>query len=336
MKRSISSNKKNIPAKNIKTTRLTRFALCFFCVTATLNTHADSIDNIDTKHAPSHLRSNHIVIAAPLEENLETHAYNLAVLRLAIHKSESQYGKLHAYNSKKNYSNARALVALNKTNADVDVHITTTSKEREEHTIPIRLPIRFGVLGYRLLVIHKDNQSSFKTIKDIETLSHKKPGLVEQWVITDALKHQSITTELVHNTESVFKMLNAKRFDYSSRGVNEVYSDMEKYANGLDDVIIEPTLAVYTPIPYYIFVSKNRPKLAKIIQYGLEKSLLDGSLRKLFDHYHEAAISRAKLHQRHVIYLNNPSLPAKTPIQRKELWFFHDSKIRTHMLSNRS
>ena len=82
--------------------------------------------------------------------------------------------------------------------------------------------------------------------------------------------------------------------------------------------------ALHLQAPYYIFVSPKSPRLAKRLEAGLEMMVKDQSLKSLFYSYFKADIDKARISQRRIIYLNNPDLPPKTPLFRKELWFEYD------------
>lgn len=63
------------------------------------------------------------------------------------------------------------------------------------------------------------------------------------------------------------------------------------------------------------------PGLATDIEHGLEAMIADSSFDALFQPHHGATLEKARLQQRRVITLENPHLPPRTPLQRKELWY---------------
>lgn len=58
----------------------------------------------------------------------------------------------------------------------VNVHVAATRDEWEKNTIPLRIPILKGLLGYRLLLVNKADLEKFKRIHDIESLKQLKAG----------------------------------------------------------------------------------------------------------------------------------------------------------------
>lgn len=64
-------------------------------------------------------------------------------------------------------------------------------------------------------------------------------------------------------------MLNHDRFDFLPRGVNEIFEEYALRKDLLENVIIEPHLALYIPGATYVFVSPKYPELAERLEIGL-------------------------------------------------------------------
>lgn len=105
------------------------------------------------------------------------------------------------------------------------------------------------------------------------------------------------------------------------RGVHEPRIEITRYAD-LDLTIDEHVMLVYR-MPYYLFVSKHKPQLAEDIKRGLLKAVDNGAFDKYFysDGTVRSVLERANLQGRTVIHLENPDLPADTPLEAANLWF---------------
>ena len=110
----------------------------------------------------------------------------------------------------------------------------------------------------------------------------------------------------VHNYESLFKMLNARRFDYIPRGVHEIYDELEARSKDIDNLMVEPHIVLLMPLPTYTYVSPKEQRLAKRIEIGLKKIIANGELDKLFNRYYADDITRANLSRRKVIEIKTP------------------------------
>ena len=203
----------------------------------------------------------------------------------------------------------------------VNVHIAATQHDWEKKTIPIRIPILKGLLGYRLLLVHKKDLEKIKTIHDIEGFKKLKVGSGSHWTTTLVLKKAGFNVVEGSHYEGLFGMLNLHRFNYFPRGVNEIFHEFESMKEKYPNINIEPTKVLYFPTPSYFFVSPKYPKLAERIRRGLEIIIRNGVLDRLFVENYGEAIIRARFNDREIFKIENPFLAPETPLDRHELWF---------------
>lgn len=85
--------------------------------------------------------------------------------------------------------------------------------------------------------------------------------------------------------EGVFLMLDKSRFDYLSRAIHEVYDELQIRQDNLENVVVEPNIALYLPI-FPVYVSKNEPRLSQRLQLGLDKLLESGEMKAILDKYY--------------------------------------------------
>ena len=132
-------------------------------------------------------------------------------------------------------------------------------------------------------------------------------GMSTQGVTAPVTGSTNVTPVQVVETaiyESMFKMLEADRFQYFPRGVGEIRAEEERNAGlGLE---IEPTLALHYPVQTYFFVSRKNPRLHDLLEQGLHAAQRDGSFEKLFEQFNGEALRKAKLESRHVFELKVP------------------------------
>lgn len=214
----------------------------------------------------------------------------------------------------------RALIEIIKGHL-VNVHIAAARDDWETNTIPIRIPILKGLLGYRLLLVHKKDLEKFKNIHSIENLKRLKVGSGSQWTTTAILKKTGFNVVTGTDYEGLFGMLNAYRFNYFPRGINEIFHEFDSRKEKYPDINIEPTKVLYFPTPSYFFVSPKYPALADRIRRGLETIIQNGVFDNLFQEKYGGIILRAKFNDREIFRIENPILSKETPLNRPELWF---------------
>lgn len=245
--------------------------------------------------------------------------YALEVLYEALDRTSSRYGAFELMRYDDPISRKRALRELQ--NGHIHIFLAPTRLSWEQAAIPVRIPIRKGILGYKLLLIRKENQGLFDAVKTQEDLQKLIAGAGAQWNIAAALRELDFKVAGGVEYESLFQMLNSQRFDFFPRGVNEIFQEIEGRKNLYPDLVVEGKLALYLPSPTYFFVSPQTPHLAERLEVGLQEMVEDGSLDQIFEAYHRRDLERANLGQRRIISLENKTLSDETPLMQTGLWF---------------
>jgi hypothetical protein len=246
--------------------------------------------------------------------------YKTAVIRSALEHTQDEYGPFELTTNAPRMNSLQAIRQIQSGDV-INVFIALTNPTWEANAIPIRIPVRRGLLSYRLLLINKKDQDRFAQITTASELRKMTAGLRQSWSLAQILSNQDFRSINTSSYDGLFLMLERGRFDYIPRGINEIYSELEQRQNKLTNIMVEPTLALYIPTPTYIFVSPRYPELAQRLEKGMEMMVQDGTLKALFDKHYSTFIKQAKLHERRIIHVANPYLPELTPVGRKELWF---------------
>jgi hypothetical protein len=212
----------------------------------------------------------------------------------------------------------RALVELQNGRA-IDVLWTMSSRRREAELLPVRIPLDMGLIGWRLLLIRRSDAARFDAIRSPAALQQLAALQGHDWPDTDILRANGYRVETGSDYAGMFKMLSSSRADYFPRSVFEVWNELDAFH--WNDLMVAPGLALHYPSAFYFFVRKSNPALAESIQSGLERMLADGSYARVFNDYFGEVLRRSALPLRRIFELNNPLLPAATPLARRELWF---------------
>jgi hypothetical protein len=250
----------------------------------------------------------------------QRYSYRIELLKLALDKTVDTDGPYALEPETQEMTQSRGLAFLAH-RGTINVAFLPTNVEREKTFLPIRIPILRGILGYRVFIIHKDNSRLFsnaETFKDLK--KHCSAGFGAQWADLVILAENGIKVVKTAKYESLFVMLENKRFHYFPRGINEAWNEIETFSSKYPDLVVEPHLAFYYPYPVYFFVNKNDTFLAVRIEKGLSLALADGSFKALFFKYHKDLINRANLSDRKLFRLKNPTLPPGTPEPDTSWW----------------
>jgi len=242
------------------------------------------------------------------------------LLQMALKKTEHSDGPFELRPAKKHMKESRYRAQLKK-GRDVDIIWSTVTKELEKELLPIRIPIRRGILGYRVFLIRKQDKDRFATIHTVADLKKLRVGQGQDWNDVHVFRHNKFKLVTGSSYEGLFEMLVKGRFDYFSRGINEAWPEYETRKNKLPDLYVEQNILLYYPWPKYFFVSPRNIRLADRIKRGLNIMIKEGSFAKLFYKYNQPIIDRSNLKNRRLFKINNPLLPATAPLERKELWY---------------
>ncbi|MCI2282971.1 hypothetical protein L3081_05640 [Colwellia sp. MSW7] len=268
---------------------------------------------------PNALAIDTIKLLKPFAENDKRSQHKNEVILKALEITETEFGPFHFEYVDINMTPSRALISL-KEGQLINTYIGPDTQSWENSVITIKIPIRLGLLSYRLLLIHKSNLPLFASVNNKEALSELNAGLQYDWVTTTVFKENSMKFTTSHKFDSLFEMLKQTRFDYIPRAVYEIYDELNMRKSTLADIIIEPTLALHIPMATYVYVSPQETRLAKRIELGLHKLIANGDIKKILDKYYAKDISRANLKQRQIIHISNPSYNDKDIIKYKDVW----------------
>jgi hypothetical protein len=243
--------------------------------------------------------------------------YFTTLLVMALEASKGDNEAIDIIFSPREYSQARWVNML-QNDASNSVIWTMTDKEREQLLRPIRVPLFKGLFGYRVLLIRKQEQARFDQIRIVEDLAKMLGGQGAHWPDTPILQANGLRVTTTETTDSLFKMINAKRFDYFPRGISEAW--FELLQRNEPDLAVEKNLLFYYPTAIYFFVNKDNEALALRIEKGLETLIDNGKFDEFFYNHPRVSSGLAQVKQRRLILLDNPYLPAATPVNNPRYW----------------
>jgi hypothetical protein len=185
----------------------------------------------------------------------------------------------------------------------VDVLWSPTSAEFEQQMLPVRVSLLKNLNNYRILLIRKNEQPIFSAIHNLDDLRQLKGGMSSQWTDAKIMEYNKLPLVKAVGYGKLFKMLAAKRFDYFSRGLYQVQSEVNFYPEL--ELQIEQELMLSYPNEVYFFVNSNNSALAKRLEKGLNMALHDGSFDQLFNSIprYQWGIALLAKHQRRIITL---------------------------------
>ncbi|WP_159084702.1 type 2 periplasmic-binding domain-containing protein [Dongshaea marina] len=257
----------------------------------------------------------------PRQPDNQRHAYLIELLKLAIDKTTANYGAASVLPSKKPMFEGRYIKSLLSNKGDVTVIWTSTSFDKEQQMLPVRIPLYRGLLGYRIPLIDRSSQAKLTNIDSLCMLRELRIGQGAHWgdvAIYQENGFKVTTTPIYHN---LVQMLSRHRFDLLPLGITEIITEQSYWQQRYPHLVIESSLLIHYPFAYYFFVNKKEQQMAARLAAGLETMLNDGSFDQLFEKHYARDLETLKLNQRRLFELSNPELPPSTPLHRLSLWF---------------
>ncbi|NMH59493.1 amino acid ABC transporter substrate-binding protein [Alteromonas sp. MYP5] len=260
----------------------------------------------------------------PIEEGDLRDEYPLALLTLALEKTGVKYSLLP---SERILLQGKALRQL-KENREINVMWSMTDLQRERDLLPIRIPIGKGLIGWRVFLIAKNAQPLFDDVTSLQDLITLNPVQGEEWPDTKILQANGFNVVTVKDHKRGFSAVTTNRAHFFPRSVIEILQEL-KIPSIANELMLEANLAIHYPTAMYFFVNKGNTTLARLIETGLQRAIVDGSFDALFLSSYEETLKRLDLDNRRVFHLENPSLPELTPIEDKKLWYYPEQPRET-------
>ncbi|WDT85569.1 amino acid ABC transporter substrate-binding protein [Alteromonas sp. 009811495] len=231
------------------------------------------------------------------------YAYAKQLLTEALEVTEDSYGTFELVVSTQETAQERQLRSLE--HSMLDVTWSVTSIEREQHFLPVRIPIMAGLFGKRILLV-REGDTRFSQVKSLEALQSYRAVLGYDWPDTKIFKANNIPV-LETTYRASFKIVSegfADMFPRSAMEIQEELSD-ESLSRGL---VIEDSLVVSYPSPIFFFVGSDNHQLAGRIAQGLLILFETGRFQTLLTQQPGYQQSVSLLEGRTVIEIENPLL----------------------------
>ncbi|KXI30250.1 type 2 periplasmic-binding domain-containing protein [Paraglaciecola hydrolytica] len=231
--------------------------------------------------------------------------YFIGLLKLVVEHSVVEYGEVELVALSGAMSNARKFASLD---SDVmDILWTTTSTEREKQALAVKIPLLKGMFGYRALMIRKDDQAKFSAITSLQELAQLTAIQGQDWPEVKTMRKAGLNVATMEWIPKLYRLVSEGKVDYYPRSILEIQDEVA--GAEVDNLAIESSIILKYQNETYFFVAKNNTKLAKRLEYGLLKSMENGSFEHYFTHYgNNAAALKLLSGSRRIFNLDQPSI----------------------------
>lgn len=240
--------------------------------------------------------------------------YYLDLIDAALALTRASHGDYQIHFAQEDLSSERKhelLIAGEKLNIDRLVGFPAGLGPRTK-LVCIERPILKGAMGYRVLLIHKNNQEKFDQVNSLETLNKLPMGFGRGWE-GHVYAHNQFTLIEAHTMTNLLKMLAGQRYSFVPLSIIEVEDNYQLDGKPAENLVIEKNFLLYMPLPVYFCVSPTAPELAERLQIGLDALDKSGAMDELFRKHFGARLARLTLAKRRLIQLENPDANGNYP-----------------------
>lgn len=202
---------------------------------------------------------------------------------------------------------------------EVDLAYVPPNAERLSHFDMLPFDIHAGMLGYRLLLIRREDAARFAQVRSLEDLRQFRGGFVSQWSDFSRFALNGLPVVGTSRPENLLAMLGSHRFDYYHRAVHEAWPELDASASQYPNLMVEPNLALVYQLPVYFTFSRDNPVLRERFEEGLRLIQADGSFQALLFRHFGKQVLRSRLNERRLLILEN-DLPEDLPAADSRFW----------------
>jgi ABC-type amino acid transport substrate-binding protein len=259
---------------------------------------------------------------APESTKDTRYLYSVEILKATLESTRERFGDYRIEPSAP-MSEERQVSELRNNTGAITVIVRGATLDYAKQLHSVNIAIDKGILGYRALLIRRQDQPRFDQLQSLDDLKKISIGQGSGWKDIEILTANGLKVITGPSYEGLFEMLTKGRFDAFSRSVDEVVAEYEERKIQLPDLAIEKHLLLHYPIPRYFWFNRGEAgeRLAARVDEGLRKIIANGTLDRIFRQHFQARLELLKLGQRRLIEIRNPYLPPGIP-QRDETFPF--------------
>ncbi|WP_018276250.1 transporter substrate-binding domain-containing protein [Teredinibacter turnerae] len=237
-------------------------------------------------------------------------SYETALVQAILEATKSQYGpyKLEVKYLTVSFDRGRRAVALSD---GVNFFANPLQFSHLETDINLQLiaePLMEGLLGYRRLIVRKEDLQMFTELSDFSTFAKLRPGQATDWADNAIYQENHLPLVEAISLENLFNMLERKRFDYLPLSIGEAPHLMKGLVETEEKFAIVPNLVLFYPFPVMFQVSKQHPELVTRLTQGLEQVKASGEYQTLLKTHFAKELEFLAKGEYKLIHLSNKSV----------------------------
>jgi len=233
--------------------------------------------------------------------------YYWNLLNEALQRTEARYGPTRVIQTPDLMNHKRAMEELARGRIDIYVRAYIPPSYADQLKL-VPFPLDKGLIGHRLLLIHRDMQARLRQVKTLEDLKAFSIVQGAYWIDADILEAAGLRVVRSTSYLGMFDMIANRNVDLFSRGANEILAEYRDHSARLPGLVMDEALGLVFPMSFY-FIVANTPAGHQIRQRlleGLEAMVADGSFERSYQLLKRKSLEGVPVQGRTVIRLANP------------------------------
>jgi ABC-type amino acid transport substrate-binding protein len=196
----------------------------------------------------------------------------------------------------------------------IDISILPTVGPEPSGLLSIPFPVRRGILGVRLLLARPEQAAAIGEITSLRALKKLRMGYVSEW--SDLKQFQDLGFNVVSTPSypGMFDLLRRNRVDFLSRGVSEIWLELNEPSLAQGGMVVVPKIALSQPNDDYFYIRGDDKVLAEMLLRGIKFMHQSGEYTELFVKHFGKALSDSNLKERRIIPVTGYGVRANTPL----------------------
>lgn len=239
--------------------------------------------------------------------------YLIDVLQYVLDKTDSEFGPYRMEKYDKPLSPRRAFLEVEQGRMLNATFASSWTDDMDPFSKVIRLsyPVFFGLLGLRSLIASTETHARLGAITRAGEIKGLSMGQGENWPDADILKHNGLRIVKAQQLESLFPMLDKRRFDLLPLSVLEADEALAGNSTAYPQLSVNSDARIFYPFPFSLFINRQQERLAERFKKGLDLALEDGSLQHLFKQHFRVVSDSIERKKTKLMMLSNPMVSAE-------------------------
>lgn len=233
--------------------------------------------------------------------------YYWSLLDEALERTQARYGPTKVVQTDDLMNHKRAMEELARGRIDIYVRAYIPPSYEDKLSL-VPFPLDKGLIGHRLMLIHRDTQERLRRVKTARDLAAFSIAQGAYWIDADVLEAAGLRVVRSNSYLGMFDMIENKNVDLLPRGANEILAEYRDHSKRLPGLVMDEAVALVFPMSFY-FIVANTPsghQIRERVLEGLKSMAADGSFERSYERLKRKSLEGVALQGRTIIRLPNP------------------------------